>query len=43
MVSLMEPITVVEDVMDGWAEVNQLLEVDGNYTIAAVEVLRTQC
>jgi hypothetical protein len=43
MVGLMEPITVVEDVMDGWVEVNQLLEVDGNYPIAAIELLCTQC
>jgi hypothetical protein len=33
---LKEPITVVKDVMDGWAEVNQLLVVDWIYTIAAV-------
>jgi hypothetical protein len=38
----MEPIAVVEDVMDGWAEVNQLLELHGNYPIAAIELLRTQ-
>jgi hypothetical protein len=42
MVGLMEPIAVVEDVMDGWAEVNQLLELHGNYPIAAIELLRTQ-
>jgi uncharacterized protein YqgV (UPF0045/DUF77 family) len=44
MFGLKEPITVVKDVMDGrWAEVNELLKVDRNYTIAAVEFLCAQC
>ena len=43
LLRLKEPVTVVKDVMNGRAEVNQLLEVHCNYTIAAVEVLHTQC
>ena len=43
MFRLKEPITVVKDVMDGWAEINKLLKVDRNYTETTVEFLGAQC
>jgi hypothetical protein len=43
MFGLKEPIVVVKDVMDGWAEINKLLKVDRNYTETTVEFLWAQC
>jgi hypothetical protein len=43
MFGLKEPLTVVKDVMDGWAEINKLLKVDHNYTETTIEFLGAQC